>query len=128
VAVIDCDNFKAVNDTLGHLEGDRLLQAIAEELQQSVRKTDVTARMGGDEFAVLLPDTSHDQAQQLVERLRLSLAQRMRQNNWPVTFSMGVAVYATPPKSVDSLIHGADVLMYSVKQDRKDAVALSLMA
>lgn len=128
VAFIDCDNFKTVNDTLGHLEGDRLLAAIAEQMRLTVRQIDVPARMGGDEFAVLLPETSQDDAQMVVERLRDDLSRRMKQDNWPVTFSIGVAVYATPPGSVDELIGGADTLMYEVKTGAKDAIALRLVA
>ncbi|TWT36542.1 putative diguanylate cyclase AdrA [Posidoniimonas corsicana] len=128
VAFIDCDNFKTVNDTLGHLEGDRLLAAIAAEMQESVRKMDVPARMGGDEFAVLLPETTEQQAEQVIARMRERLDAAMAANNWPVTFSIGVAVYETPPRSVDELIHGADELMYEVKADQKDAVVFRLVA
>ncbi|TWT90068.1 Response regulator PleD [Pseudobythopirellula maris] len=128
VAFLDCDNFKMVNDTLGHLEGDRLLAAIAERMQQVVRKIDMPARMGGDEFAILLPETSEQEARVLIERLRTELNERMQQDGWPVTFSIGVAVYASAPESVDALIQGADVLMYEVKTGAKDAVAFRLVA
>jgi len=128
VAFIDCDNFKTVNDTLGHQEGDRLLAAIAEQMAASVRKIDVPARMGGDEFAILLPETSEAEAGQLIERLRARLAERMSVDDWPVTFSIGVAVYASAPESVDALIRGADLLMYEVKGGEKDAVKLRLVA
>lgn len=128
VAFIDCDNFKTVNDTLGHLEGDNLLTAIARQMGESVRGMDVCARMGGDEFAILLPETTEDAAQLVVDRLRRDLNARMQENNWPVTFSIGVAVYASPPESVDALIHGADTLMYEVKTAAKDAVVLKLVA
>ncbi|MEQ8849461.1 GGDEF domain-containing protein [Botrimarina sp.] len=128
VAFIDCDNFKTVNDTLGHLEGDRLLSAIADQMRLTVRQIDMPARMGGDEFAILLPETAQHDAQLVVERLRDDLTRRMQEQSWPVTFSIGVAVYATPPESVDALIHGADTLMYEVKAGAKDAVALKLVA
>ncbi|TWT75608.1 Response regulator PleD [Posidoniimonas polymericola] len=127
-AFIDCDNFKTVNDTLGHLEGDRLLKAIAAGIRATVRKMDVPARMGGDEFAVLLPETSEEQAQLVIERMQAHLDGVMKENNWPVTFSIGVAVYETPPLSVDELIHGADELMYEVKNGAKDAIVLRLVA
>lgn len=128
VAFIDCDNFKTVNDTLGHLAGDQLLSTIAEQMNASVRGIDISARMGGDEFAILLPETSGDEAEQVVQRLRDDLGVRMRENDWPVTFSIGVAVYATPPESVDALIQGADKLMYEVKTGQKDAIVLKLVA
>lgn len=128
VAFIDCDNFKTVNDTLGHLAGDHLLSTIAEQMNASVRAIDVSARMGGDEFAILLPETNRDEADRVVQRLREDLGRRMREHNWPVTFSIGVAIYATPPESVDAMIHGADELMYEVKTGQKDAVVLKLVA
>jgi diguanylate cyclase (GGDEF)-like protein len=128
IAFIDCDNFKTVNDTLGHLEGDQLLQAVAQVMDRSVRTMDVPCRMGGDEFAILLPGAAQKDAEQVIERLRTNLQARMDESAWPVTFSMGVAVYETLPESVDSLIQGADVLMYEVKQQTKDAVAYKLVA
>lgn len=128
VAFIDCDNFKTVNDTLGHLEGDRLLAAIADQMRKTVRATDLPARMGGDEFAILLPETSEEEARNVVERLRTDLGLRMKENDWPVTFSIGVAVYASPPATVDALLRGADMLMYEVKNGQKDAVILKLVA
>jgi diguanylate cyclase (GGDEF)-like protein len=84
--------------------------------------------MGGDEFAILLPGAAQKDAEQVIERLRTNLQARMDESAWPVTFSMGVAVYETLPESVDSLIQGADVLMYEVKQQTKDAVAYKLVA
>lgn len=128
VAFIDCDNFKTVNDTLGHLEGDRLLAAISEQMQQSVRKQDLPARMGGDEFAILLPETTEEEAKQVIERVCVALNARMQESDWPVTFSVGVAIYATPPVSVDALIQGADELMYEVKSKQKAAALFKLVA
>ncbi|TWT97766.1 Response regulator PleD [Botrimarina colliarenosi] len=128
VAFIDCDNFKTVNDTLGHLEGDRLLKAIAQQISKCVRDIDTPARMGGDEFAILLPETSEAEASVVVERLRQALSERMQQDDWPVTFSIGVAVYASTPDSVDELLRAADTLMYEVKRSQKDAVLLRLVA
>jgi len=128
VAFLDCDNFKTVNDTLGHLEGDRLLKAIAEAMSRSVREIDVPARMGGDEFAVLLPETSEEDARTVVERLQEALNTRMREADWPVTFSIGVAVYASAPATVDQLLKNADELMYEVKETSKNDVVLRLVA
>lgn len=128
VAFLDCDNFKTVNDTLGHLEGDRLLAAIALEMRQRVRSHDVPARMGGDEFAILLPETREDDARTVIERVRESLTRRMQENDWPVTFSIGVAVYASAPTTVDQLLSNADQLMYEVKTTSKDDVVFRLVA
>ncbi|MCO6044820.1 GGDEF domain-containing protein [Aeoliella sp. ICT_H6.2] len=128
VAFIDCDNFKAVNDTLGHRAGDELLKAMAETMELNIRKMDTAARMGGDEFAVLLPEASLEEAELVISRLRESLLERMQQSNWPVTFSIGVAVYQSLPDSIEDMIHGADLLMYEVKQNSKNAATFRLVA
>lgn len=128
VAFIDCDNFKSVNDTLGHRTGDELLQAMAVVMQQHVRKMDTAARMGGDEFAVLLPEATLEEAQSVINRLREALLERMQQSNWLVTFSIGVAIYRTLPDSINDMIHGADLLMYEVKQSTKNAATFKLVA
>lgn len=123
VAFIDCDNFKHVNDTLGHRTGDRLLKTVSKNLCQSIRDMDVVARLGGDEFALLLPEATEEQAQVVIERVRSKLNEAMAAENWPVTFSIGVAVYHKPEPDADSLLHGADQLMYDVKRNAKDGVA-----
>ncbi|WP_197528587.1 GGDEF domain-containing protein [Aeoliella mucimassa] len=128
VAFIDCDNFKTVNDTLGHRTGDALLKTIAETMEEGVRKMDTAARMGGDEFAILLPEATMEDAQMVISRLRETLLARMEKNGWPVTFSIGVAIYRTLPDSIEDIIHSADVLMYEVKQNTKDAVTFQLVA
>lgn len=123
VAFIDCDNFKHINDTLGHRTGDHLLKVIAVTLCQGVRDMDAVARLGGDEFALLLPEASKDQAEIVIERVRTRLNAAMAAENWPVTFSIGVAVYHNPAIDADALLHGADQLMYDVKHNAKDGVA-----
>ncbi len=126
VAYIDCDNFKEVNDTYGHREGDRLLKAIGQSMQEHVRLTDTPARMGGDEFAILLPAATRQEAEAVMQRVRERLSDVMKQHEWPVTFSIGVVVYESVPDTVDELIHGSDLLMYEVKRQQKDAVAYKL--
>ncbi|UUO06855.1 GGDEF domain-containing protein [Blastopirellula sp. J2-11] len=126
VAFIDCDNFKQVNDTLGHRTGDRLLKAIARTLCHSVREMDAVARLGGDEFALLLPEASKEKAEIVIERVRTHLNKAMAAENWPVTFSIGVAVYHNPEIDADALLHGADQLMYDVKRNAKDGVAFQV--
>lgn len=120
-AYVDLDDFKRVNDTLGHVQGDALLRAAADVMRSCLRSIDTIARLGGDEFAVLLPETGPEQARPAIERLRERLAETMRQNDWPVTFSIGVATFLSPPASVDELIRQADALMYKVKNAAKNA-------
>lgn len=122
VAYVDADNFKAVNDRLGHHVGSRLLVRFVEVVKQSLRATDVVARIGGDEFAILLPETGAAQARAVVQKLRERLADEMRGGGWPVTFSVGLLTCAEPPHTVDELIKVADGLMYEVKEGGKDSV------
>lgn len=122
VAYLDADNFKAVNDRLGHHVGSQLLVRVVDVVQQNLRATDVVARIGGDEFAILLPETGAEQAMAVVQKLRERLSAEMRGADWPVTFSVGLLTCADPPHTVDEMIKIADGLMYEVKQAGKDAV------
>jgi diguanylate cyclase (GGDEF)-like protein len=122
IAYIDCDNFKAINDRLGHQTGDALLCAVATILQRSVRTSDIVARLGGDEFIIGFVETGSDAALTTVQRMCESLHDTMEQRRWPVTFSIGVATFTSPPASVDVLIDCADQLMYAAKQSGKNAV------
>ncbi|BFM40834.1 diguanylate cyclase [Synechocystis sp. LKSZ1] len=118
----DLDNFKIVNDQLGHSHGDQALQSVVNCIKKYIRKTDTIARMGGDEFVLLLPETNREQAQQLVTDIRPFLASEMRKHNWPITFSMGVLTCTTVPGSIDELVTIADNLMYKAKLQGKNTV------
>ena len=115
VAYLDCDRFKAVNDSLGHAAGDRLLRAAARALAQALRRSDSLARLGGDEFAVLLPETDARQADQVVRKLRFALSQMAAREGFDVTFSIGVSTFLSVPPSVDRAIDHADGTMYQAK-------------
>src|SRR5262249_45943205 len=120
LAILDCDDFKSVNDTRGHLEGDRLLRVAATTLQTSLRKTDLACRLGGDEFAVLLPDTDLDNARMVVEALVARLHEALSQGGWTAMFSIGVGVfYQHVPASAEAALTSADKLMYDVKRTGK---------
>src|ERR1700754_4629472 len=97
---LDVDRFKEINETHGHLEGDRLLQEVGRVLRESVRGTDVVARQGGDEFSVLLPEADVDGATLLAHRIEEALAAIEAADHVPVRASIGVAVFpqdgATP--------------------------------
>ena len=117
---LDIDDFKQVNDTDGHPVGDELLRAVAQQLS-ATRTTDTAARLGGDEFVLLMPDTGADAADEVVARLRDSLAKAVA-DRWTVTFSMGLVTFLVPPPSPNTLIQRADALMYSVKHGSKNDV------
>jgi len=123
VIYLDCDNFKQVNDELGHSVGDTLLKTVAQEMLKSLRTTDLAARLGGDEYAALLPETSGEAALRVAETLRNVLNEAMRAQGWGVTFSIGVVGFEVPARGVDELIEIADRLMYQAKQTGKDRIA-----
>ena len=120
LAYIDLDSFKEVNDRNGHAAGDRVLITVARHMRRSIRQTDLVARMGGDEFALILPNTGTDAALAVMEKLLTTLTRSMRLNRWPVTFSVGVVTFLNAPESVDQMVQRADEIMYSVKQTGKN--------
>lgn len=122
IAYMDIDDFKEINDRSGHSTGDLLLRAVAETIHRDVREIDVLARLGGDEFAILLPETGEQAARTVVNRVQKSLLEMVKEKNWPVTFSIGVATWETPPQDVDEIIKRADQLMYSVKNSGKNKI------
>jgi diguanylate cyclase (GGDEF)-like protein len=102
--LIDIDDFKHVNDTRGHLEGDRILREVADLLREGVRIFDVCARYGGEEFVIVMPAASETVAQQVAERIRSQIERRFRDESPSVTVSIGVAMLGnqmTPNEFVD---------------------------
>ncbi len=122
VAYVDVDDFKVVNDRLGHEIGDRVLALVGRTLLGNLRSVDFPARLGGDEFAILLPETDADQARLLIDKLQALLESAATQNRWPISFSIGIASFATPPESVERVIRCADELMYEVKHSGKAGI------
>lgn len=123
---LDIDNFKAINDSLGHAEGDRLLVAVANCLARSLRATDTIARLGGDEFACLLPETEPDEAKTAVLKCRTALDDYMNLRAWPVSFSVGLVTFAAVPNSINEAMRVADELMYTVKHGKKNDIAFEV--
>lgn len=120
VAFLDCDNFKEVNDTMGHRAGDEMLRVVADTMQKCLRTEDILARLGGDEFAIALPELQEDEAARVLSRLHAQLTEEMQKRQWPVTFSMGAVTIRYPVNSVDHMIHLADSLMYEAKNEGKN--------
>lgn len=118
----DLDDFKSVNDARGHAAGNELLRAIGEALRGAVRGADFVARVGGDEFMLLLPDTDSDTCRLAVERLRTRIGAAVNAAGFTTTFSMGAVTFHEPPESVDLLLAAADRAMYVVKHGAKDGV------
>jgi diguanylate cyclase (GGDEF)-like protein/PAS domain S-box-containing protein len=123
---IDLDRFKLVNDTLGHAEGDELLRGVANRLQACLRRSDTLARMGGDEFTILLSELTQPEdakviAEKVIEELRRPL--NVAGHEIRATASIGVALYPGDGEDPDTLIKHADIAMYHVKSAGKNSYA-----
>jgi diguanylate cyclase (GGDEF)-like protein len=118
----DLDGFKLINDRLGHLAGDEALRTFARAVQRSTREIDLAARIGGDEFAVLLPETDAEGARQVAERIRLELREAGGLPE-PITASYGVAEHI-PSTSAEQLLAAADRCLYEAKAGGRDMVVL----
>jgi len=126
VLFLDLDNFKTVNDTLGHVAGDRMLVAVSDRLRNATRSYDTVARLGGDEFAILLEELLGDsEALSAVERIReaLRVPVRLDGRDIVITASIGVA-HALPTDAADDLLRNADVAMYEAKEAGKSRHAV----
>ena len=122
VAYVDVDDFKRINDELGHEAGDDLLRSVSATFLGRVRTTDLVARLGGDEFALFLPTTNSEAALALLSELFQTLRAEMEKQAWPVTFSIGAVTFIRPPASVDDMLRRVDELMYKVKREGKAGV------
>ena len=119
--MIDVDEFKSVNDTYGHVVGDHVLASIGEVLRHSGRTFDLVSRVGGDEFALLLPDTDVPGAVRVAERIRQDLPVEVEV---PVTLSIGVGALDRSMPSAEHLLDDADFALYQVKRAGRDAIAI----
>jgi diguanylate cyclase (GGDEF)-like protein len=115
---LDLDDFKTINDTLGHAAGDDALIAVAERIRSGLRATDLAARLGGDEFGVLLRDVDDERrAIEVAERMLASLTTPLRidDTSVDVAASIGIALDSAEVQSVDDLLGNADIAMYRAK-------------
>lgn len=126
--LIDVDHFKKINDTYGHPVGDKVLRNLAAAMLASVRSIDVVARLGGEEFAVLLPSTALPVAVRVAERIRARIAeQRVNAGSEDIGYrvSIGVARFEPGMKGIDDLLAAADVALYSAKRAGRDRVIVA---
>lgn len=129
VLMVDADHFKRVNDTHGHDVGDEVLRRLAATLRQELREGDVLARFGGEEFAVLLPNTALAEAQQVAERLRTAVVrQRLDLTNGAhvrFTISIGIAPCEGRAGDLNALLKAADTALYRAKAEGRDCVRIA---
>ena len=122
LAYIDLDRFKMVNDRLGHAAGDAVLVETARVLALTMREVDTVARVGGDEFMLLLPETDPAQAQIALGRAHRRLAEAAATYGWEVGYSIGAVTFTAPPGSIEAMVAQADRIMYKVKQSEKGTI------
>ena len=122
VLMIDLDNFKAVNDSMGHLRGDQTLKDVVAQIRYSVRETDMVARFGGDEFAVLLTETDITQARQVSHRILDEVKKILPPY---CGLSIGISSLRSHGETADSLLHRADQALYKAKTAGKNQMALA---
>ncbi len=124
ILMVDIDHFKKVNDHMGHLAGDQVLQWVARKLEDLLREVDIIGRFGGEEFVILLPETDVEQAECVALRLCQQFAEstfEIRQEQVQVTISIGISTYV-PGASLDNLIDHADQALYAAKQAGRNRV------
>jgi two-component system cell cycle response regulator len=114
--ILDIDTLKPVNDTYGHLVGDEYIRQVGSIIQKAVRSTDRAFRHGGDEFSILLPETTADDATRVAERVRQQIASATSKTGTLITCSLGVANWPTNGPEVNDLINAADTALYQAKR------------
>ena len=122
LAYVDLDNFKWLNDKLGHSAGDEALCDLVRTIHHNIRATDLLARLGGDEFALLLPECSELDARGILERIQERFSQEMVRKKWPVTMSVGAMTFPDPVRDVDAMVRRVDELMYQANKAGKNRI------
>ncbi|MDH5353969.1 MAG: diguanylate cyclase [Gammaproteobacteria bacterium] len=128
IMMIDIDYFKNVNDTHGHLVGDRVIQELSHSIAKTIRRSDIAGRFGGDEFAAILPETPALDVKVLAERLRHSCLDNtllVDGNKIPFSVSIGIGEHQSSDTSIDQVMSRADDALYQAKQKGRDCVVVS---
>ena len=124
---MDCDGFKKINDAYGHLTGDQVLRHIAETVPQVIRENDFFARFSGDEFCLILEDTTtRESLDVILQKLLAAISAPIftGEHSIVVTMSIGVAIYPKAGETADSLLKHADEAMYAAKKQQKNAYVI----
>jgi diguanylate cyclase (GGDEF)-like protein len=128
ILLMDLDHFKAINDKFGHAAGDRVLRVFAEVIFSNIRAHDVAARLGGEEFCILMSSSSPKSAAAVAERVRATLeglAFQTPDGTINATVSVGVAIRSTNPETLQALLNRADAALYRAKADGRNRVHIS---
>ena len=124
--MIDIDNFKLINDTLGHLFGDKILNKLGDIIKSIIRETDLAARYGGEEFSIVMSNTGLEEATEIAERLRKAISEYNFEITYrPTTVSIGIALYPLDSTSLQDLLSNADRALYRAKHEGKNRVCVS---
>lgn len=127
ILMVDADSLKVINDQYGHEAGDKLIQSIAETIRANLRETDILARYGGDEFVIFLPETAPEQAKEVADRIRDTVAGIkfvIHNKTMSVSVSIGMASYPEDSSSVDDILDRSDRALYVSKQSGRDRVTV----
>jgi diguanylate cyclase (GGDEF)-like protein len=126
-AILDIDNFKTVNDTYGHATGDRVLKSLSQMLIKRLRQSDIIGRYGGEEFAIILPNTSAPMGEKIMDELRFGFSQLLHhsgEHEFSVTFSCGLATFPAY-ESISLLSEAADKALYEAKHQGRNQTVVS---
>ncbi|MCR4395087.1 MAG: sensor domain-containing diguanylate cyclase, partial [Dehalococcoidales bacterium] len=123
--LMDLDNFKSYNDLMGHVNGDKLLKKIGQIILESIRNVDLAFRYGGDEFAVILPNTPVEDGQNIAERIRINIEHAMSSDNVLVTASIGLAGWPNDGITTQEIITAADQALYHAKRTGQNRICLA---
>jgi diguanylate cyclase (GGDEF)-like protein len=118
--LLDIDHFKLVNDRYGHLQGDRTLRIVSDVLAAHKRRGDLLGRVGGEEFALLLPEAGLEDAHGVAERVRVAVREATASGPAPLTVSIGIATVSPAVATSDALLHAADRALYAAKARGRD--------
>jgi diguanylate cyclase (GGDEF)-like protein len=129
VVMLDIDHFKQFNDTFGHEAGDAILHEIGVFLQRHVRSSDIACRYGGEEFTLIMPETSLEVACQRAEHLREAVkhvqVQHVQRSLGSIAFSFGVAVFPDHGSTAETLLRSADTALYQAKSEGRNRVCVA---
>jgi len=128
IMIIDADDFKSINDRYGHLAGDQVLRLIANTVKRSIRAVDIVGRLGGEEFVVVMPETSAEGALAAGQNIMSNIRQaRLRTDDFAIqaTVSIGIATVSLDDKNFDTVLQRADVALYAAKRQGKDRAVVS---